>query len=95
MKRLILLITIIISLGGCSKSIDATLTCNYDDNTIVYTFNNKLVSVYLNEEESGNADFWNGVIDDSYEGDMQLFFDDMVRWYTETGFFNDAVCVYK
>lgn len=109
MKKLLLVLIMLVGLllTGCTSEEveieeDSTLTCTFKtlisgtDSIAVYTVNDVdgIVSVFVDGEEIQTGSFWNELIIDSYNGDVERYLDDMIEWYT-SDVFSDSSCVYE
>jgi hypothetical protein len=97
MKRILLVLLFIFLLTGCNDAEEEvnTLTCEYDGKTTVYEYTDEeLVGVFMDGEESKDVKFWSDLIDESYDGSISAFLEDMEEWYTSP-VFEKSSCVYE
>jgi|LGOV01.1.fsa_nt_gb hypothetical protein len=101
MKKLLLVLLFIVLLTGCTDSKEEpkediyTLTCEYDEGITIYTYtDDQFISAFIDGEESEDSEFWTTIIDESYDGSIIWFLEDMEEWYTSP-FFETSSCVYE
>ena len=104
MKKLLvalLLILLLVLLTGCAddqvepQEDIYTLTCEYDEGVTVYTYtDDEFISAFIDGEESQDSVFWTGIINDTYDGSIIAFLEDMEEWYTSP-MFETSSCVYN
>jgi len=74
----------------------STMTCSFDDNIIVYTYDDdEIFSVVKNSEEIETGLHWTTIIDNSYDGNVSAFITEMQEWYLNEDIYTDSWCEFK
>lgn len=101
MKKLLLVLVFIVLLTSCGTKQEPvqediyTLTCKYDEGVTVYKYtDDEFISAFIDGEESEDSVFWTDIINDTYDGSINWFLEDMIEWYTSP-YFETSSCVYN